>query len=107
VAVPVGPVGAQERVEVELVDDVQDEPGQVIIGRPVAQVGWEQEGLVVVAAQEVVGHGSSYPFATIAPNVLVLKSLLCKGWPVVTRRDCCLLGVVIVGVIALVLGPGG
>jgi hypothetical protein len=38
-AVPVGPVAAQERVEVELVDHVKDEPGQVVGWQPVAQVG--------------------------------------------------------------------
>jgi hypothetical protein len=60
VAVPVGPVGAQERLEVELVDDVEDEPGQVVGWQPVAQVRWEQERLVAVAGTEVVGHGQSY-----------------------------------------------
>ena len=34
----------------------------------------EQEGLVAVAAQEVVDHGAPYPFAPLAPNVLVLKN---------------------------------
>jgi hypothetical protein len=58
VAVPVGPVGAQKRTEVELVDNVEDEPGEVVLGQPVAQVWGQQEGLVVVAAQEVVGHGA-------------------------------------------------
>jgi hypothetical protein len=72
-AVPIGPVSAQERTEVQLVDDVEDEPGQVIVGQPVAQVGGQQERLVGVAAQEVVGHGASYPFALLAPNALVLK----------------------------------
>jgi hypothetical protein len=41
VAVPVGAVGAQERRMVELVDHVQNEPGQMVGGEPVAQVGWE------------------------------------------------------------------
>jgi hypothetical protein len=57
-AVPVSPIGAQEGFQVELVDDVQDEPGEVAFGQPVAQVGREQEGLVAVAAKEVVGHGA-------------------------------------------------
>jgi hypothetical protein len=43
---PVSAVGAQERAKVELVDDVEDEPGEVVGWQPVAQVGWEQEGLV-------------------------------------------------------------
>jgi hypothetical protein len=71
-AVPVVAVLAVEGLQVELVDQVEDEPGQVAFWQPVAQVGWEQEGLVAVAAQEVVGHGLSYPFASLAPNVLVL-----------------------------------
>jgi hypothetical protein len=38
-AMPVGPVGAQKWLKVELVDDVEDEPGQVIGWQPVVQVG--------------------------------------------------------------------
>ena len=41
VAVPVVAVRAVERGEVELVDDVEDEPGEVAGGEPVAQVGRE------------------------------------------------------------------
>src|SRR6266511_522051 len=33
----------------------------------------QQEGLVAVAAKEIVGHGASYLFAPLTPNVLVLK----------------------------------
>jgi hypothetical protein len=54
--VPVGSVAAVEGQQIELADDVQDEPGQMIVGQPVAQVGRQQEGLVAVASQEVVGH---------------------------------------------------
>jgi hypothetical protein len=39
-----------ERGEVELVDDVEDEPVEVAFGEPVAQVGWEQKGLVALCA---------------------------------------------------------
>jgi hypothetical protein len=39
--------------EVELVDHVEHEPGQVAFGEPVAQVLGEQEGLVAVAAKEI------------------------------------------------------
>jgi hypothetical protein len=67
-AMPVGAVGSQERAEVELVDHVQDEPGQVAFGEPVAQVWGQQEGLVAVAAQEVVGHGACYRFTPFIPN---------------------------------------
>jgi hypothetical protein len=73
VAVRVVSVGSEGR-QVELVHHVKDEPGEVALGESVAQVWGEQEGLVAVAAQEVVGHGSSYPFAPLALNVLVLKS---------------------------------
>jgi hypothetical protein len=44
-AVPVVAVDLVEGLKVELVDDVQDEPGEVAVGEPVAQVGREQEGL--------------------------------------------------------------
>jgi hypothetical protein len=54
---PIGSVGLEERAKVELVDDVEHEPGQVVGRQPVAQVGWEQECLVAVAGAEVVGHG--------------------------------------------------
>jgi hypothetical protein len=74
-AVPVGAVDAQERLQVELVDHVEHEPGEVAFGQPVTQVGWEQEGLVAVAAHEVVGHGLFYVFASLAPNVLILNNL--------------------------------
>jgi hypothetical protein len=59
-AVPIVAVLPVERVEVELVDHVEDEPGEVAFGEPVAQVGREQEGLVAVAAQEVVRHITFY-----------------------------------------------
>jgi hypothetical protein len=61
-AVPVGAVGAQERLQVELIDHVEHEPGEVVGWQPVTQVGWEQEGLF-------------YVFASLAPNVLILNNL--------------------------------
>jgi hypothetical protein len=64
-AVPVGPVGLEEWAQVELVDHVQDEPGQVVGRQPVADIGWEQEGLVAVAGKEVVGHGRSYAISLL------------------------------------------
>jgi hypothetical protein len=73
VAVPVGAMGLVEGCEVELVDHVEDEPGEIALREPVAQVGWEEEGLVAVAAQEVGGHGRPYPIAVLAPNVLILS----------------------------------
>jgi hypothetical protein len=38
VAVPVGAMLAVEGLKVELVDHVEDEPGQVALGQPVAQI---------------------------------------------------------------------
>jgi hypothetical protein len=64
--VPVGPVGTQERAQVQLVHDVEDEPGQVVGRQPVAQVRGEQERLVAVAGKEVVGHGRSYATSQLA-----------------------------------------
>jgi hypothetical protein len=74
VAVPVGPVGGQERAEVQLVDHVQHEPGQMVGRQPVAQVRWEQKALVTVAGQEVVGNGRSYLIALLG-QLLIDKTL--------------------------------
>ena len=54
--VPIGPVGTKEGLEVELVDHVEDEPGEMAVGEPVRAGRREQEGLVAVATHEVVGH---------------------------------------------------
>jgi hypothetical protein len=78
-------VDTVEGLQVELVDHVEDEQGEVAGGEPVAQVGWEQEGLVAVATQEVVGHGLFYLVAVLAPNALILNRL---------SRKACLLWVV-------------
>jgi hypothetical protein len=53
---PVGPVRSVERLQVELIDHVEDEPGEVVGWQPVAQVRRQQERLVAVTAKEVVGH---------------------------------------------------
>jgi hypothetical protein len=42
--VPVVAMLAVEGLKVELVDDVQDEPGEVAVGQPVAQVGGSRKG---------------------------------------------------------------
>jgi hypothetical protein len=68
VAVPVVAVRPVEGLKVELVDHVEDEPGQVAFRKPVAQVRGEQIGLVAVAAQEVVGHSAFYAFAALTAN---------------------------------------
>jgi hypothetical protein len=56
-AVAVGAIGGQEGAEVELVDDVEHEPGQVVGWEPLAQVRREQKRLVSRAGTKVVGHG--------------------------------------------------
>ena len=43
-AVPVGAVGAQERLQVQLVDDVQHEPGQVSAGSQSRRSGGSRKG---------------------------------------------------------------
>jgi hypothetical protein len=73
VAVPVVAVLSVEGCEVELVDHVEDEPGEMILGEPVAQVGGQQEGLVAVAAQEVAGHGLFYLLTAFITNELILR----------------------------------
>jgi hypothetical protein len=59
-AVPIGPIRDQEPIKIQLVNHVEDEPGQVVGRHPVAQVGWEQKGLVAVASKEAISHGRSY-----------------------------------------------
>jgi hypothetical protein len=44
VAVAIITVNAVEGGEVELVDHVEDEPGEVVGGEPIAQVWGQQEG---------------------------------------------------------------
>src|SRR6266508_3856186 len=51
-AVPVVAMLAIEGLKVELVDDVEDEPGEVALREPVALVWWEQEGLVSAAVPD-------------------------------------------------------
>jgi hypothetical protein len=73
-AVPIGPVRPVEGFEVELIDHVEDEPGEVAFGEPVAQVGREQEGLVPITAKEVVGHRQFYHSRPFAPNTVVAQA---------------------------------
>jgi hypothetical protein len=58
--VAVGPVHLVKRREIELVDNVDDEPGEVALGQPVAQVGRQQEPLVAFRAQKIISHGLAY-----------------------------------------------
>jgi hypothetical protein len=41
----------------------------MILGEPVAQVRGQQEGLVAIATQKVVGHGLFYSSTTVASNI--------------------------------------
>jgi hypothetical protein len=76
VAVPVGAMLPVEGRQVELVDHVEDEPGQVASGQPVAQIGRQQERLVAVAAQEVVRHALLYSSLRSLPMRLFLTRQL-------------------------------
>ena len=53
---PVVAVDAVEGAEVELVDDIEDEPGEMALGSQSRRVWGQQERLVAVAAQEVMSH---------------------------------------------------
>ena len=55
-AVAVGAVGGVEGLEVELLDRLDHEPGEVVLGEPLAQVRRQQQRLVTVAGEEVLGH---------------------------------------------------
>jgi hypothetical protein len=56
-AVAVGAVGGVEGLEIELVDRLDHEPGEVVVVEPVAEVRRQEHRLVAVAAEEVLGHG--------------------------------------------------
>ncbi len=58
--------------------NVEDEPGEVVGGEPVAQVERQQERLVAVPAQEAMSHTPFYYFALLTPNGLILNSVLRK-----------------------------
>jgi hypothetical protein len=78
---PVGPIGLEERTKVELVDHVQDEPGQMVGRQPVTYIGWEQERLVAVAGKEVVDHGRSYAIGLLCfPTTGLLSSRSATAW---------------------------
>jgi hypothetical protein len=49
-------IGAIEALEVELLDRVQDEPGEMIGGEPLTKVRRHQELLVTLAREEVWAH---------------------------------------------------
>jgi hypothetical protein len=51
--VPFRPVGSQERAQVELVDDVEHEPRQMLWRQPLADIDREQKRLVAVAGRKL------------------------------------------------------
>jgi hypothetical protein len=66
----------------------------MIVGQPVADIGWEQEGLVAVAGTEVVGHGRSYATGLLCclvpsdplssrfgPKLVRVNEQAFGGWP--------------------------
>jgi hypothetical protein len=56
----VGTIGGAERAQIQLVDHVQHEPGQMIGWKPVSHVRWKQKRLVTVTGKEVEDYGRSY-----------------------------------------------
>ena len=52
----VGSVGGVEGLEVELLDRVDHEPGEVVVCEPVAEVRRQKHRLVAVAGEEVLSH---------------------------------------------------
>jgi hypothetical protein len=84
--VPVGTVRPVERVQVELVDHVEDEPGQVAFRQPVTQVPGQQEGLVAVATQKSCRPWAPfYNSATFAPNASLRNRVLLGHRPTMTE----------------------
>ncbi len=53
----VGAIGGVEGLQVELLDRLKHEPGEVVFGEPVAQVRRQQQLLVTVTGDVVLGHG--------------------------------------------------
>ena len=44
-------IGAVERRQIELVDDLQHEPRQVIVGQPLPPALWQQQRLIAITRQ--------------------------------------------------------
>jgi hypothetical protein len=55
-AVTVGPIGAIERPKIDLADDVDDQPRQVILADPFPQTRRQQQRLLAITPQEVLRH---------------------------------------------------
>ena len=54
--VTVNAIGRVERLQVELLDRLDHEPGQMVFIQPVAQVRRQQQRLLTVTPKEVLGH---------------------------------------------------
>ena len=52
----VGAIGGVEGLEVELLDRLDHEPGQMVLIQPIAQIRRQQQGLISIAAKEVLSH---------------------------------------------------
>jgi hypothetical protein len=63
-AVAVDAVGSIERPEVELLDRLDHKPGEVVFIQPVAQIRRQQQRLLSVTAEEVLGHTPSFCLQT-------------------------------------------
>jgi hypothetical protein len=72
VALPVAAVGSVEGRQVELVDYVAHEPGEVAGRQPLAQVGREQERLVTVTGKESCRPWRTLPLFKQLPDALLL-----------------------------------
>ena len=55
-ALPIKPIGAIERRQIQPLDGVDDKPGQVPCWQPLAQARRQQQHLIAVALQEVRAH---------------------------------------------------
>jgi hypothetical protein len=49
-------IGGVKSTQIDLVDRIQHEAGEVIVGQPVAQTGRQQELLLTVAVDEILRH---------------------------------------------------
>ena len=49
-------VAGEERREINVLDRIEHEPGEVIVRKPLAQVGGQEHLLITVAAEEVLSH---------------------------------------------------
>ena len=53
----VGAIRAIERAQIQLADRIEDCPGEVALGQPLQQRRRQQERLITISLDEVLGHG--------------------------------------------------